>query len=73
MGDTGQMELPADEGRLRLHGVEINRSVYRLLAVPAQIEELLDLMLDKANAIEDVFEQSFFIQLCRKPRRSGRG
>lgn len=54
---------PADEGRLRLHGVEIGRSVYRPLAVPAQIEELLDLMLEKVNAIEDVFEQSFFIMV----------
>ena len=54
---------PADEGRLRQHGVEIGRSVYRPLAVPARIEELLDLMLEKANAIEDVFEQSFFIMV----------
>ncbi len=54
---------PADEGRLRQHRVEIGRSVYRPLAVPAQIEELLDLMLEKANAIDDVFEQSFFIMV----------
>lgn len=54
---------PADEGRLRQHGVEIGRSVYRPLAVPAQIEDMLDLMLEKVNAIDDVFEQSFFIMV----------
>lgn len=54
---------PADEGRLRQHGMEIGKSVYRPLAVPAQIEEMLDLLLDKANCIEDPFEQSFFIMV----------
>jgi Fic family protein len=54
---------PADEGRLRQHGVEIGKSVYRPLAVPAQIEEMLDLLLDKANRIEDPFEQSFFVMV----------
>ncbi len=54
---------PADEGRLRQHGVEIGKSVYRPLAVPAQVEEMLDLLLDKANRIEDPFEQSFFVMV----------
>lgn len=54
---------PADEGRLRQHGVEIGKSVYRPLGVPAQIEEGLDLLLDKANHIEDPFEQSFFVMV----------
>lgn len=54
---------PADEGRLRLHGVEIGKSVYRPLAVPTQVEEMLDLLLDKANRIEDPFEQSFFVMV----------
>lgn len=54
---------PADEGRLRQHGVEIGKSVYRPLAVPAQIEEMLDLLLDKASRIEDPFEQSFFVMV----------
>ena len=54
---------PADEGRLRQHGVEIGKSVYRPLTVPAQIEEMLDLLLDKANRIEDSFEQSFFVMV----------
>jgi Fic family protein len=51
---------PADEGRLRQHGVEIGQSIYHPLAVPAQIEEMLELLLDKASRIEDPFEQSFF-------------
>jgi len=54
---------PADEGRLRLHRVEIGKSVYRPLTVPAQIGEILDLILDKANRITDPFEQSFFIMV----------
>jgi hypothetical protein len=44
---------PADEGRLRQHAVEIGKSVYRPLGVPAQIGELLDLMLQKASRIAD--------------------
>ena len=51
---------PADEGRLRQHVVEIGKSVYRPLSVPAQIEEMLDEVLDKAGRIDDPFEQSFF-------------
>lgn len=51
---------PADEGRLRLHAVEIGKSVYRPLSVPAQISEMTDLILDKVNRINDPFEQSFF-------------
>lgn len=54
---------PADEGRLRQHGVEIGKSVFRPLTVPAQIEEMLDLLLYKANRIEDPFEQSFFVMV----------
>ncbi|MEX3956168.1 Fic family protein [Trinickia sp. EG282A] len=54
---------PADEGRLRQHGVEIGQSVYRPLSVPAQLAETLDLILDKANRINDPFEQSFFVMV----------
>ncbi len=54
---------PADEGRLRQHAVEIAKSVYRPLAVPAQISEMLDIMLEKANQIADPFEQSFFVMV----------
>ncbi len=52
---------PADEGRLRQHAVEISQSVYRPLSVPQQIEQQLDLLLAKAQAFADPFEQSFFM------------
>ena len=51
---------PSDEGRLRQHTVEIASSVYRPLAMNARIEQLFDTLLEKAAAIEDPFEQSFF-------------
>ena len=51
---------PNDEGRLREHLVEIGGSVYHPLAVPAQIEHMFDMLLEKAEGIEDPFEQSFF-------------
>ena len=54
------MPNPRDEGRLREHTVEIASSVYRPLAVPAKVEQLFDIVLEKAAAIEDPFEQSFF-------------
>jgi len=54
---------PADEGRIRQHAVDIGKSVYRPLSVPQQIEDLLDVLLGKANAIMDPFEQSFFMMV----------
>ncbi len=51
---------PADEGRIRRHGVEVGKSVYRPPTVPAQIEVLFNVLLDKAGQIADPFEQSFF-------------
>ena len=54
---------PADEGRLRQHTVEIAKSVYRPLSVPTQIREMLNTTLEKANQIDDPFEQSFFIMV----------
>ena len=54
---------PADEGRLRGRIVEIGGTVYRPLQVPQQIEELFGLILQKAGAITDPFEQSFFLMV----------
>lgn len=54
---------PADEGRIRQHAVDIGLSVYRPLPAPQQIDELLDVMLDKVNKITDPFEQSFFVMV----------
>lgn len=51
---------PADEGRVRLHAVDIGKSVYRPLSTPQQIDETLDGVLAKLNHIADPFEQSFF-------------
>lgn len=50
---------PADECRLRERIVEIGAPVYRPLRIPQQIEELFCLILDKAGAITDPFEQAF--------------
>jgi Fic family protein len=51
----------ADEGRLRRSPVTISDSVYVPLAVPQFIEEIFEQMLLTAQAIQDPFEQSFFI------------
>ena len=51
---------PSDEGRIRQHAVEIGKSVYRPLSAPQQIEDALDMFLDKASKIINPFEQSFF-------------
>ncbi|RYZ21640.1 MAG: Fic family protein [Chitinophagaceae bacterium] len=54
---------PAASGRLRQHPVGIARSVYTPLAVPQQIEECFELLLEKARAIADPFEQAFFLMV----------
>jgi len=54
---------PAASGRLRSIPVDIGQSVYTPLAIPPQIEELFDLLLEKAGRIEDPFEQSFFVMV----------
>lgn len=52
---------PAASGRLRNHAIGITNSVYTPLAIPQQIEEMFDLMLKKAEEIDNPFEQAFFI------------
>ncbi len=54
---------PADEGRLRRTAVSISNSAYTPIAIPQKIEEYFDLLLKKAEAIQDPFEQSFFALL----------
>lgn len=54
---------PGDEGRIRRHTVEIGKSVYRPLSAPQQIDEVLEVLLDKTNQITDPFEQSFFVMV----------
>lgn len=57
------LQNPSDEGRVRQHAVDISRSVYRPLSTPQQIDSELDILLKKANQINDPFEQSFFIMV----------
>lgn len=52
---------PGASGRLRTFGVGIQQSVFTPLGIPQVIEEMFDMMLEKANQIEDPFEQAFFI------------
>ncbi len=54
---------PAASGRLRSKGVGIHQSVFSPLGVPQLIEEMFDLILEKAGQIEDPFEQSFFVMV----------
>ena len=53
----------AASGRLRKRIVEIAGSVFHPLGDPHQIEEYFRLILDKAGAIRDPFEQAFFVMV----------
>lgn len=57
------LQDPAASGRLRQGTVEVQGSVYRPLDVPQLIRELFDQILEKAAAIRDPFEQSFFLMV----------
>lgn len=50
-------------GRLRRRPVDIGRSVFHPLALPQVLEECFHLLLAKAAAIPDPFEQAFFIMV----------
>ncbi len=52
---------PADEGRVRTRTVHIHGSTFVPLDVPQQVEECLTQIALTAAAIEDPFEQSFFL------------
>jgi hypothetical protein len=54
---------PAASGRLRTFAIGITKSVYTPLAIPQQIEELFERMLEKASQIRNPFEQAFFIMV----------
>lgn len=54
---------PSDEGRVRQHAVDIGQSVYRPISTPQLLEELLDEVIAKVNAIADPFEQAFFMMV----------
>ncbi len=57
--------LPDDDasGRLRRRPVDISGSVFHPLVMPHAVEECFRLLLQKAAAIQDPFEQSFFVMV----------
>lgn len=54
---------PDAPGRLRHIGVGIERSAFHPLEVPQQIDECFDQILATADAIDDPFEQAFFLMV----------
>ncbi len=50
-------------GRLRTRSVKIGQSVYHPLEVPLLIEEYFQIIIQKAKAIKNPFEQSFFLMV----------
>ena len=51
---------PADEGRLRRRIVQITGTTYTPVAIPQVIEDCFAQFLERADAIDDPFEQAFF-------------
>jgi hypothetical protein len=51
---------PLASGRLRQRAVQISGTVFVPLAMPQQLAECFELILSKAQAIENPFEQAFF-------------
>lgn len=54
---------PGASGRIRRVPVDISGTVYQPLAIPQQLEECFHLILRKADAIRDPFEQALFIMV----------
>ena len=54
---------PTASGRLRAIPVEISGTVFVPLAIPQQLEEYFDRLLNKAAAVTDPFEQAFFVMV----------
>lgn len=54
---------PNASGRLRTQPIGIAKSVYQPLAIPQLINDCFQQILDTADAIEDPFEQSFFVMV----------
>ncbi len=59
----GLLQDLASSGALRKIPVGIGQSVYQPPAFPQLIEECFDELLEKANAIQDTFEQAFFVMV----------
>jgi len=60
---NGLLPDSAASGRLRVFGVGIGHSVFTPLSIPQRIEEMFEIMLEKAGEIRDPFEQAFFIMV----------
>jgi hypothetical protein len=54
---------PEESGRLRHRIVEVSGTVFHPLSIPKQLDAYFRMILDKANAIDDPFEQAFFIMV----------
>lgn len=54
---------PSACGRLRSRPIGITQSVYQPLSIPDVISECFDQILDTARAIENPFEQAFFLMV----------
>ena len=57
------MRDPHASGRLRRRPVDISGTVFHPLALPQVIEDCFALLLNKAAAIADPFEQAFFLMV----------
>ncbi|MBU0752271.1 MAG: Fic family protein [Gammaproteobacteria bacterium] len=54
---------PSESGRLRSRIVEVSGTVFHPLGIPQQVDACFRMILDKAAAIADPFEQAFFIMV----------
>jgi len=54
---------PGESGRLRNRIVEVSGTVFHPLGIPQQIGAYFHVILNKADTIEDPFEQAFFIMV----------
>jgi len=54
---------PGEGGRLRNRIVDVSGTVFHPLGIPQQIDTYFRMILDKADAIGDPFEQAFFIMV----------
>ena len=54
---------PGESGRLRHRIVEVSGTVFHPMGVPQQIDDYFHMILNKADAIADPFEQAFFIMV----------
>lgn len=59
----GLLADPQECGRLRQRPIEIGGSVYLPIAMPQRVEEYFRQILTTAGAIEDPFEQAFFVMV----------